>query len=214
VEAAKHTVRGRSLRTYRRARTTLCAVVVFWLWLLLGAAAFVAGLFDSPAKVFLAMYAGAVAVLVSIPVALLAAILMVLNRAEAGGRRPATERLSAAARAAGPAISALPWAEAAGRARELGGKVAPASRRIGAAARSGAGQLRAGQWRGVTGRRPGTPQVPRPAPTPPQPAERPVAGLPGAGKPVVPRRPPVPPRPPAVPPVVDPSGQGLEDVAS
>lgn len=129
MDASKHTVRGQSLHTYRRARTTLVCVVVFWLWLLLGAAAFVAGMFDSPTKLFLAMYAGAVAVLVSIPVGLLAAVFMLLNRPAAGSRRPVAERLSAAARTAGSAVAGLPWAAAAGHAKELGSKLGPAAGR-------------------------------------------------------------------------------------
>ena len=129
MDASKHTVRGQSLHTYRRARTTLVCVVVFWLWLLLGAAAFVAGMFDSPTKLFLAMYAGAVAVLVSIPIGLLAAVFMLLNRPAAGSRRPVAERLSAAARTAGSAVAGLPWAAAAGHAKELGSKLGPAASR-------------------------------------------------------------------------------------
>ncbi len=225
MEAAKHTVRGRSLRTYRRARTTLICVAVFWLWLLLGAAAFVAGMFDSPTKLFLAMYAGAVAVLVSIPIGLLAAIFMLLNRPAAGGRRPAGERLSSAARAAGAAIAALPWAAAADRAKELGGKLGPAVGGLGTAAKAGVGQLRSGaqQLRGAG-------EQPRShAGHQPDGGEQPaVKRLPGIAtsvvqKPPVPRRPPMPPRRPAGPPGGDRpalsgrdgrNGRDVEDLAS
>ncbi|HXF01844.1 MAG TPA: hypothetical protein VN601_02545, partial [Arthrobacter sp.] len=144
MEAAEHTVRGRSLRTYRRARTTLICVAVFWLWLLLGAAAFVAGMFDSPTKLFLAMYAGAVAVLVSIPIGVLAAIFMLLNRPAAQDRRPAADRLSSAASSVRSAVAAVPWAAAAGRAKELGGKLGPAASSLGTTTKAGVGRLRSG----------------------------------------------------------------------
>jgi hypothetical protein len=204
VEAAKHTVRGRSLRTYRRARTTLICVAIFWLWLLLGAAAFVAGMFDSPTKLFLAMYAGAVAVLVSIPVGLLAAIFMLLNRPATADRRPAAERLSTAARSVGSAVAALPWATAAGRAKELGSKLGPAASSLGTATKAGVRQLRsgAGQLRGAV----------------------PASGhgvqeqsATGAARKPLPRRPPLPPRRPSGPPGVDQSGldgRGVDDLAS
>ncbi|UNK46444.1 hypothetical protein [Arthrobacter sulfonylureivorans] len=222
MEAAKHTVRGRSLRTYRRARTTLICVAIFWLWLLLGAAAFVAGMFDSPTKLFLAMYAGAVAVLVSLPVGLLAAIFMLLNRPAAEDRRPAGERLSSAARSAGSAVTALPWAAAAGRAKELGSRLGPAASGLGTATKAGVGQLRssARQLRGAgehfrshTGRQPDAREHPA------------VKRLPGAApgnapKPPAPRRPPMPPRRPSGTPGGGRSGRdgldgrGLDDVAS
>ncbi|MGM0928325.1 MAG: hypothetical protein ACQEXN_01260 [Actinomycetota bacterium] len=219
MEAAKHTVRGRSLRTYRRARTTLICVAIFWLWLMLGAAAFVAGMFDSPTKLFLAMYAGAVAVLVSIPVGLLAAIFMLLNRPAAEDRRPAGERLSSAARSVGSAIAALPWAAAARLAKELGSKLGPAASGLGTATKAGVGQLRSGaqQLRGAGEQRHPHPARQRDA------GEHPgVKRLPGAARgdtptPPTPRRPPLPPRRPSGPPSGDRSGRdgrGLDDLAS
>jgi hypothetical protein len=66
--------------SYRRARSALFAVGLFWLWTWLGSAAFISGLFGSPLHALVAMYALAVAVLVSIPAALLAAARMALNR--------------------------------------------------------------------------------------------------------------------------------------
>jgi hypothetical protein len=219
VEAAKHTVRGRSLRTYRRARTTLICVAIFWLWLLLGAAAFVAGMFDSPTKLFLAMYAGAVAVLVSIPIGLLAAIFMLLNRPAAEDRRPAGERLSSAARSAGSALAALPWAAAAGRAKELGSKLGPAASGLGTATKAGVGQLRSGaqQLRGAREQ-----QRPHPARQRDAGEHQSVKRLPStapgaAAKPPAPRRPPMPPRRPSGPPSVERSGRdgrNLDDLAS
>lgn len=200
MEAAKHTVRGRSLRTYRRARTTLICVVIFWLWLLLGAAAFVAGMFDSPTKLFLAMYAGAVAVLVSIPIGVLAAIFMLLNRPAAQDRRPAADRLSSAAGSVRSAVAAVPWATAAGRAKELGGKLGPAASSLGTTTKAGVGRLRsgAGQLRRAGDTLPAGRQ--------PDAAERrPVKRLPSRQalrQPPAPRRPPMPPRRPSAPPAV------------
>lgn len=65
---------------YRRARTLLYSVMIFWLWTWLGSAAFVSGFFDAPAHALAAMYAVVVAVLVSFPVALLAVVHMLLYR--------------------------------------------------------------------------------------------------------------------------------------
>ncbi len=66
--------------SYRRARTALFAVGLFWLWLGLGSADFIAGLSESPIHAFIAIYALAVAALVSLPAALLAAARMLLTR--------------------------------------------------------------------------------------------------------------------------------------
>lgn len=65
---------------YRRARTVLFATALFWLWIWLGSAAFVASLFHSPIHAIIAMYALFTFVLLSIPVFLLAVAQMVLNR--------------------------------------------------------------------------------------------------------------------------------------
>lgn len=64
---------------YRRARSLLYAIGLFWLWLWLGSATAMEGLYGSPVHAALAMYGLAVVVLVSIPAALLAAIRMVLT---------------------------------------------------------------------------------------------------------------------------------------
>ncbi len=64
---------------YRRARSLLYVIALFWLWLWLGSAASIAALHHSPVHAVLAMYALAVVVLVSIPAALLAAVRMILT---------------------------------------------------------------------------------------------------------------------------------------
>ncbi|MFT4471940.1 hypothetical protein ACMX2H_18715 [Arthrobacter sulfonylureivorans] len=189
-------------------------MAIFWLWLLLGAAAFVAGMFDSPTKLFLAMYAGAVAVLVSIPIGVLSAIFMLLNRPAAQDRRPAADRLSSAASYVRSAVAAVPWAAAAGRAKELGGKLGPAANSLGTTAKAGVGRLRsgAGQLRrdGDTppaGRQPDATEHRRPVkrlpsrqgPIQQQPGDREPSAL---RQPPAPRRPPVPPRRPSAPPTV------------
>lgn len=63
---------------YRRARTLLYVIGLFWLWVWLGSAALLEGLYHSPLHAALAMYAIAVAVLVSLPAALLAVVRMIL----------------------------------------------------------------------------------------------------------------------------------------
>jgi fatty acid desaturase len=70
---------------YRRARSLLWVIGLFWLWLWLGSAALIGALHDSPVHAVLATYALAVVVLVSIPAALLAAIRMVLTHPRRGG---------------------------------------------------------------------------------------------------------------------------------
>ncbi|MDQ0736334.1 hypothetical protein [Arthrobacter agilis] len=64
---------------YRRARSLLYVIGLFWLWLWLGSAALIAGLHHSPVHAVLATYALAVVVLVSIPAAVLAVIRMILT---------------------------------------------------------------------------------------------------------------------------------------
>ena len=65
---------------YRRARTAIYAVVLFWLWTWLGSAAFIASLFNSPVHAIIAMYALFTFILLSIPVFLLALAQIALNR--------------------------------------------------------------------------------------------------------------------------------------
>ncbi|WP_309071238.1 hypothetical protein [Arthrobacter sp.] len=65
---------------YRRARTVIYAVALFWLWTWLGSAAFIASLFHSPVHAIIAMYALVTFILLSIPVFLLAIAQMALNR--------------------------------------------------------------------------------------------------------------------------------------
>jgi CHASE2 domain-containing sensor protein len=65
---------------YRRARTVIYAVLLFWLWTWLGSAAFIASLFHSPIHAIIAMYALFTFVLLSLPVFLLGLAQMALNR--------------------------------------------------------------------------------------------------------------------------------------
>lgn len=65
---------------YRRARTVIYAVALFWLWTWLGSAAFIASLFHSPVHAIIALYGLFTFVLLSLPVFLLALAQMALNR--------------------------------------------------------------------------------------------------------------------------------------
>ncbi|WP_156135013.1 hypothetical protein [Arthrobacter sp. L77] len=64
---------------YRRARSLLFVIGLFWLWLWLGSGALLDGLHHSPVHAALAVYALAIVILVSIPAALLAVIRMILT---------------------------------------------------------------------------------------------------------------------------------------
>ncbi|GAB3551109.1 hypothetical protein GCM10027404_19610 [Arthrobacter tumbae] len=78
---------------YRRARTVLYAVILFWLWTWLGSAAFIASLFNSPIHAIIAMYALFTFILLSIPVFLLALAQMALNRPTAPAESAVVVRL-------------------------------------------------------------------------------------------------------------------------
>ncbi|GAA1346258.1 hypothetical protein GCM10009611_23840 [Arthrobacter roseus] len=65
---------------FRRARTLLAAVILFWFWVWLGSASMISSLFHLPLWAMLATYALAVSVLVSFPLALGATVQMHLMR--------------------------------------------------------------------------------------------------------------------------------------
>ena len=69
---------------YRRARTVLYGIGLFWLWLWLGSGALIDGLHGSPVHAALAVYALAVVIIVSIPAALLAVARMLLTHPRRG----------------------------------------------------------------------------------------------------------------------------------
>ncbi|MBG6225448.1 hypothetical protein IWX63_002020 [Arthrobacter sp. CAN_A2] len=69
---------------YRRARSLLYVIGLFWLWLWLGSGTLLDGLHHSPVHAALALYALAVVILVSIPAALLAVIRMLLTHPRRG----------------------------------------------------------------------------------------------------------------------------------
>lgn len=79
--------RGRVLPSsrYRRARALLYVIGLFWLWLWLGSTALLHSLHHAPLYAILAVYAIAVAVIVSLAAALLAAARMILERPVRGG---------------------------------------------------------------------------------------------------------------------------------
>lgn len=74
--------RKKSAMLFRRGRTMLVMVAVFWLWLLLGSADFIAGLFESPIYALLALYGLGVVTLISLLVALVSVFYVVANRPE------------------------------------------------------------------------------------------------------------------------------------
>jgi len=65
---------------FRRARTALGLVGIFWIWLLLGSAGFVASLFDRPFYAMLAMYAVGTLTLISLLIAPVALAYLLMNR--------------------------------------------------------------------------------------------------------------------------------------
>ena len=65
---------------FRRGRTMLVLVAAFWLWLLLGSANFIAGLFESPVYALLALYGLGVLTLISLLVATVSVFYLVANR--------------------------------------------------------------------------------------------------------------------------------------
>ncbi len=78
--APKTSTQASRLMRFRRARTLLGAVVLFWMWVWLGSASMIAGLFHVPLWAMLATYGLGVGVLVSLPLALGAAVQMHLMR--------------------------------------------------------------------------------------------------------------------------------------
>lgn len=84
---------------YRRARSLVVVIALFWLWLWFGGAATLGLLHGSPIHEVLAVYGLAVVVLVSIPAALLAVATLVLTHPRATVvRLPATTASQAGAR--------------------------------------------------------------------------------------------------------------------
>lgn len=72
--------RKKSAMLFRRGRTMFVLVAAFWLWLLLGSADFIAGLFESPFYALLALYGLGVVTLISLLVAMVSVFYMVANR--------------------------------------------------------------------------------------------------------------------------------------
>ena len=77
---------------YRRARTALIVVGVFWLWLLFGSAAFVASLFEHPFYAMLALYAVGTVTLISLLIAPVALAYLLMNRQPAAPVPSAADR--------------------------------------------------------------------------------------------------------------------------
>ena len=88
-QASVPSARRRSVMLFRRARTALVLVGVFWLWLLLGSAGFVASLFDRPFYAMLAMYGVGTLTLISLLIAPVALAYLLMNRPANTSRQPA-----------------------------------------------------------------------------------------------------------------------------
>ncbi len=88
-QASVPSARRRSVMLFRRARTALGLVGLFWLWLLLGSAGFVASLFDRPFYAMLAMYAVGTLTLISLLIAPVALAYLLMNRPGKTGQMPA-----------------------------------------------------------------------------------------------------------------------------
>ena len=85
-QASAPSPRRRSVMLFRRARTALVLVGVFWLWLLLGSAGFVASLFDRPFYAMLALYGVGTLTLISLLVAPVALAYLLRNRPDQAGQ--------------------------------------------------------------------------------------------------------------------------------
>lgn len=79
-QASAPSARRRSVMLFRRARTVLGALIIFWLWMLLGSAGFVASLFDRPFYAMLALYALGTLTLISLLIAPVALAYLLMNR--------------------------------------------------------------------------------------------------------------------------------------
>ncbi|MGW9405159.1 hypothetical protein ACWGQ2_14460 [Arthrobacter sp. NPDC055585] len=79
-QASAPSARRRSVMLFRRARTALGLVGIFWLWLLFGSAGFVASLFDRPFYAMLALYAVGTLTLISLLIAPVALAYLLMNR--------------------------------------------------------------------------------------------------------------------------------------
>ncbi|MCC3272330.1 hypothetical protein [Arthrobacter zhangbolii] len=77
---AMPSARRRSTMLYRRARSGLVLIAVFWLWMLIGAADFIASLFESPFHAALALYGLGALTLVSLLFLPICIAYLVLNR--------------------------------------------------------------------------------------------------------------------------------------
>ncbi|MBF4994352.1 hypothetical protein ITX31_09530 [Arthrobacter gandavensis] len=79
-QASAPSARRRSVMLFRRARTVMGALIIFWLWMLLGSAGFVASLFDRPFYAMLALYALGTLTLISLLIAPVALAYLLMNR--------------------------------------------------------------------------------------------------------------------------------------
>lgn len=99
--------RKKSAMLFRRGRTMFVLVAVFWLWLLLGSADFIASLFESPFYALLALYGLGVVTLISLLVAGVSVFYMVVNR-PAGTEIPSGDAVRQGLSELAPVIRMVP----------------------------------------------------------------------------------------------------------
>ena len=110
---------------FRRARSGLVLIAVFWLWMFFGAADFVAALFGSPIHAALAVFALGAVTLISLLFLPICVAYLMLNRPRAQAKAPAALQQAREAHGNGlaPVIRMMPRRAAARRAA-LSGRAA------------------------------------------------------------------------------------------
>ena len=95
---------------FRRARSGLVLIAVFWLWMLFGAADFVTALFGSPIHAALAVFALGVLTLISLLFLPICVAYLILNRPQAQAKDSAAPLQAREARGNGlaPVIRMMP----------------------------------------------------------------------------------------------------------
>ena len=111
---AMPSVRKKSAMLYRRARSGLVLIAVFWAWMIFGAADFVAALFGSPMHAALAVFGLGALTLVSLLFLPICIAFLVLNRPamKAKGIVPGTASPSSPEAGLAPVIRLAPRAAA------------------------------------------------------------------------------------------------------
>ncbi|UWX96838.1 hypothetical protein N2K95_14535 [Arthrobacter zhaoxinii] len=105
--------RRRSAMLFRRARSGLVLIAVFWIWMLFGAADFVAALFGSPIHAALAVFALGTLTLISLLFLPICLAYLVLNRPSMRAGSPAASARRTQGNGLAPVIRMMPRRDAA-----------------------------------------------------------------------------------------------------